>query len=220
MATNGALWAIIYGADEEQSEGAPSDPNDPLLFRETLARVAKLVPKKRIVVAINPDLRARWASELGSLPPQNCLEAPYERGAPAAVLLAFFQVFRKEPTSRVLVIPADHRVADDKSFIAALEQAAAETLGDDSRAVLLGKRGADAPISTGIFIAGSSAMLRLYDHAMPGMLRSFLSSLRGHAVWSPEALGRLFRFLPKKRLGLDLLRPAAELLRVLPVNLS
>lgn len=211
MTAGGALWAIIYGADEEQGQDAAASANDPLLLRETLARVAKVVSKKRIVVALNPELREKWAAELAAIPPQNCIEAPYERGAPAAVLLAFFQVFRKEPTSRILVIPAGQQLTDEKTFLAELDRAVAETARDDHRAILLGTRDS----SNGIFLAGSSAMLRLYDHAMPGMLRSFLSSLRGHAVWSPEALGRLFRFLPKKRLGLDLLRPAAGMLRVL-----
>lgn len=256
MTARGQLWAIIYGADEDQYPQL----NDAHVFRDTLSRVAKVVSEKRIVVSMTPEVHALWGEELGRLPVQNRIEAPYERGVPAGALLAFFQLFRKEPTSRVLLIPANHRVREEKVLLDALELAASSTPGDDNCAVLIGMRERDALlpgdllhvseseakkdhthkvvridptpqldmrhfavergalISTGIVAAGSSAMLRLYDHALPGMLRSFLATLRGRAIWSPETLGRLFRFLPKRQLGRDLLTPSSELLRVLPVG--
>src|SRR5262245_37739493 len=95
MAVRGQIWAIIYGADEEQYPYL----NDADIFRETLARVLKVVSEKRIVVSMTSEVHARWGEALARLPVQNRIEVPYERGAAASALLAFFQLFRKEPTS-------------------------------------------------------------------------------------------------------------------------
>src|SRR5262245_15247420 len=115
MVVRGQLWAIIYGEDEDQR---------PEIFHETLARVEKVVSKKRIVVVATEETGRARSEEPCALPPENCLELPCDRGTPAAALLAFFHVFRKEPTSRVLLIPAHHRVKNERSFLEALEAAA------------------------------------------------------------------------------------------------
>src|SRR5690242_8013350 len=113
MVLRGELWAIIYGADDDHHP----DLNEASIFRETLARIEKIVSKKRIVIAATADTRKTWNDELRALPAENRLELPCERGVPAAGLLAFFHVFRKEPTSRVLLIPAHHRVNNEKIFL-------------------------------------------------------------------------------------------------------
>jgi mannose-1-phosphate guanylyltransferase len=203
--------------------------------------------------------RASWSSaDCGALE-QNMIEQPYDRGSAASILLPFFAIFRREPSARVLVVPAHHTVECDDVLTAAMLEASHATPGNDNRAVLLGiepeQRHRDYPlivpaqhmqdegtrdvvsiedvedadvrsfliergalVSSQIFVAGTSAMLRLYDHALPGLLRSFLTHLRGQETPSRELLQGLYRFLPRREAHTDLLRSSAEVLRVARVD--
>src|SRR5436853_160126 len=66
-------------------------------------------------------------------------------------------------------------------------------------------------IYSGVLAANTSAVLRLFDHSLAGLLRSFLVNLRGQSLWSTELLTALYRFIPRKDLRRDLLLPAAEI---------
>jgi mannose-1-phosphate guanylyltransferase len=250
MTAPGELWAILYGAGDCEPEA----------LGRSIERIAGLIPKKRILVVATPESCEAHRAVLAALPAKNSLFVPIERGAPAALLLSFFHLFRAQPSARVLFIPAAHQVEDEAAFLRVLQATADAAPGSENRAVLVGLKSNDAfvpgaliysgedqkkgtervlrldcsididvrtfavergaTIFSGIFAASSSSMLRLYEHALPGLLRSFLSQLRGQTTWSDELLSRLFRFLPKKQLGEDLLEPSADFLRVMLLESS
>jgi hypothetical protein len=262
MKRHDPLWAIVISMDSFADEPLIDDVDEPAVdprpietrMEETLARAARLTRSERIMVCVSKPGKKRWAERLADLPPRNVIVQPYDRGTAPAMLLPFFHVFRRDPSAKVLVMPAHHHVDDERILDSALLEAASETPNRDNRAVLLGmapdgareatwilpsettvgptreialidrapagagfeERG--AMVMSGILATHTSAMLRLFDHALPGLLRTFLVNLRGQSLWSQETLSNLYRFLPKKDLIRDLLLPSAEICRVLPVE--
>lgn len=261
MTGRGQPWAIIHGAEERagtDAERLRSKLDDPLVFERVYDRMVRIVGAEHVLIAASHRLRETWAEVLADIPDHNIIDHPYERGLPAAILLPFLHIFRREPSARVLVVPADQIISEEDIFERALLEALDATPGPDNRAVLLGMKPrtiADpghllflsertvgrtcellqiepardpevrelleqngALINSMIFAAGTSAMLRLYDQTLPGLFRSFISQLRGSDAWTPEVISALYRFLPHAELLKDLLRPGADLLRVLPVD--
>jgi mannose-1-phosphate guanylyltransferase len=110
---------------------------------------------------------------------------------------------------RVWIVPSERGVASTREIVGFSVNPPVEL-----RAHLIEQ---GALINSSVFAANTSALLRLYDNALPGLLRSFLVNLRGQSLWSTELLAKLYRFIPKKDLVRDLLLPSAEICRVLPV---
>ncbi len=95
------------------------------LVEQTIARAELLVPRERVVVSTT----ARWRTEtcqcLARVPGVNLLEQPRNAGTTPALLTALLEIYVRDPDARVAVLPSDHYVSDDASFMATVARAAA-----------------------------------------------------------------------------------------------
>jgi mannose-1-phosphate guanylyltransferase len=125
---SGDLWVILLAAgDGSRVHGLMSDmwgADAPKQFcsldrRESMLqwsirRALGMVPKSRIVTVVAAKHRHWWSRDLADLPLKNVVIQPRNRGTAAGILLPLLHVIQKDPHARILILPSDHYVSDEK----------------------------------------------------------------------------------------------------------
>src|SRR6476469_4124101 len=101
------------------------------LLEETVNRVSSWIPKERILVLTNVDQEKGVRALLKNLPPENIVAEPAKRDTAAAMALGTAWVALRDHSATMMVLPADHVIADAKAFqeTMSLAAAAAEETG-------------------------------------------------------------------------------------------
>jgi mannose-1-phosphate guanylyltransferase len=102
------------------------------LLEETVARLAGLVPRERILILTNVDQEAAVRKLLIGFPKENTVAEPAKRDTAAAVALGTGWVAARDHTATMIVLPADHVIANRAAFQKTLALAvdAAEETGE------------------------------------------------------------------------------------------
>jgi mannose-1-phosphate guanylyltransferase len=108
------------------------------LLAQALSRAGRLVPPSRTVTVVAARHRAWWRPELEALPASHAVVQPDNRGTAAGVLLPLLSIARRDPRATVVLLPADHLVADEEVFAAASRAALRETARRERVVTLLG----------------------------------------------------------------------------------
>jgi mannose-1-phosphate guanylyltransferase len=95
------------------------------LLEETIARLEGLVPSERILVLTNVDQEKAVRDLLKGFPKQNIIAEPAKRDTAAAVALGAGWVAARDHAATMLVLPADHVIADRAAFQETMKTAAA-----------------------------------------------------------------------------------------------
>src|SRR5918999_2831034 len=93
------------------------------LLQQTIARLDPLLRPHDIYVITSQALVRATQEQLPQLPEHNVLGEPLARSTAVAAALAT-TLARRESDEVALVLPADHFVADEEAFAAALQEAA------------------------------------------------------------------------------------------------
>jgi mannose-1-phosphate guanylyltransferase len=113
---------------------------DRSLLETTLDRIRPLFPPNRTLVVVNHDHLAVAGDQLGTLPPDNVLVQPSNRGTGPGLLFALLRLARRHPGAVVAVFPSDHYVRDERAFLSHVERAARIVRQVPEKVVLLGLR--------------------------------------------------------------------------------
>ncbi len=219
----GHVWAIILAAGEgSRLKSLTATPRgDPVpkqfcsfmsgqsLLRQTIIRAERIVPKERIVVIVAKAHKRYWRGRFSDLPAPNIIIQPENRGTGPGILLPLLHILRQDPGARVIVLPSDHYLEDERvlqiSFRAALQAAQDE----ENRAILLGITPDGADPQYGWIVPGASAGRRVRQIA------SFVEkppSDLAQALFSRGALWSSFLFAARVSALLRLYESAAPLL--------
>ncbi len=93
------------------------------LLQQTVARLGALLKPQDIYVITSGSHVRATQDQLPQLPPDNVLGEPLARSTAVAAGLATVLV-RRESDEVAFVLPADHHIADEDAFVAALREAA------------------------------------------------------------------------------------------------
>lgn len=226
------------------------------LLRWALDRANALVPLSRVLVVVAEQHGRYWRETLSDLPRENVIVQPRNRGTAAGILLpALDIVLRRDPSARVVVLPADHFVGSEQTLCRALSSAVRAVRRPDAPLVLLGMVGEDgdheygwilpasgssarlravrsfvekpdaetrhglarsgALVNSFVFAARGATLVRLYEDALPDLLRAFipvvLAGSRG------EHLRELYDRIPSHDFSRVVLERSARSLGVLAV---
>jgi mannose-1-phosphate guanylyltransferase len=108
------------------------------LLGEALARAARIVPRKRIVVVVADEHRSLWERELQALPPENVIVQPRNRGTAAGIMLPALHVLARDPEARMAFLPSDHHVEQEEVIGSSLRMALASLEETEGGLTLLG----------------------------------------------------------------------------------
>src|ERR1700724_1294796 len=95
------------------------------LLEETIARLEGLVASERILILTNVDQEKAVRDLLKSFPKENIIAEPAKRDTAAAVALGAGWVAARDHGATMLVLPADHVIADRAAFQETMKTAAA-----------------------------------------------------------------------------------------------
>jgi mannose-1-phosphate guanylyltransferase len=131
-----ALTREIYG--EERPKQYAVLMGSKSLLRQTLDRVALLVPPHRIVVVTQVSHAHYLRTELAGLPEIQVLAQPADRGTAAGVLMPAHWIRARDPHATVAVFPADHFVLEEAAFMGQVAQVTRYVRAHPDWLVLLG----------------------------------------------------------------------------------
>src|ERR1700736_6598092 len=94
------------------------------LLEETVSRLDGLVPPERILILTNVEQEKSVRDLLKNFPKENIIAEPAKRDTAAAVALGAGWVAARDHTATMLVLPADHVIADRAAFQETMKPAA------------------------------------------------------------------------------------------------
>jgi mannose-1-phosphate guanylyltransferase/mannose-6-phosphate isomerase len=114
--------------------------SDKTLLQQTISRIKKLIPRKRIYVITNQHYFYEIKKELLQfmIPEGNIILEPIGKNTAPAIALAARYIFLKDPNSKMVVLPSDHLISKDRLFIEAIGRAS--DLANNGYLVTLGLR--------------------------------------------------------------------------------
>lgn len=146
MPTMNETWAIVLAAGEGSrlreltTRSGVATPKQFCSLRggrsllgDALARAARIVPRKRILVIVAEEHRAFFEPELRGFAPENVVVQPRNCGTAAGILLPTMEVLARDPGARIAYLPSDHHVAKEYVIESSLRLALA-SLDDVSQA--------------------------------------------------------------------------------------
>ena len=110
------------------------------LLRQTLDRVARLVPAERTIVVSQYDHARYLDRDLCDAAAPRVLLQPENRGTGTAVLYAAHTIRRMDPDAVIAVFPSDHYVREEDAFVAHVAEVSAFVTQYPERLILLGAR--------------------------------------------------------------------------------
>lgn len=128
----------------------------PSLLQEALQRAEAVAPRSRICTIVAEQHRRFWEGPLWSLPAQNVIVQPENRGTALGLLLPMLHIAHRDPNARIVVIPSDHYVRDEATLARSLRSASAHLQGDDTHIFMLGIDPDEADSELGYIVPGNN----------------------------------------------------------------
>ena len=107
-------------------------------LEETVQRAQTVVPRDRVCAIVACAHRRHWLRPLASLPAQNVIAQPRNRGTAIGILLPLLHILERDPKARILLLPSDHHIRDEARLTAAQQAAMAAGRYENADIVLLG----------------------------------------------------------------------------------
>jgi mannose-1-phosphate guanylyltransferase len=110
----------------------------PCLLEDALHRASAVASSRHLCAVVAAQHRRWWNGLVGNLPEQNVIVQPHNRGTAHGVLLPLLHILTRDPDAQVVLLPADHYVADEDTLATALRRAAELARANDRAVYLLG----------------------------------------------------------------------------------
>ena len=121
----------------------------------TLTRARRVTPANRIVVLVLEGHRCWWERELGGIPRDNILVQSSNRGTAIGLLRALLHINDRDPGARVVLLPCDHAVDDEKILAETIRDGLDEVERFTGKVILLGAAATTPDASLGWIMPGS-----------------------------------------------------------------
>ena len=108
------------------------------MLGHTLARADRIIPPERLLTVVTHPHRQYAHEELYDRPPGTVIVQPSNRETGPGILLPLLHVYQRDPKAIVVLLPADHFIAEEERFMSYVEEAAALVATSPGCLVLLG----------------------------------------------------------------------------------
>jgi mannose-1-phosphate guanylyltransferase len=126
------------------------------LLRNALQRAAGVTCARRVCTIVAEQHRSWWAPELASLAEANVIVQPRNRGTANGILLTLLHIERRDPAARVVLLPSDHYVEDERVLATALRGTTRKLRASSREILLLGISPDEADPDLGYIVPGTS----------------------------------------------------------------
>jgi mannose-1-phosphate guanylyltransferase len=183
-------WVLVLaggGADPPESNsrhlGNPLQSRS--LLKMTLSRARTIVPRERICLLVNRGQKRDSSGSFTRRSYGNVIVQPRHRGSAAAILLAVLTILKRDPWARIIALPAQHHVDNERALTSSLLDAATPTAHTRHKLTLVGIRQEDADSASGFIVPG-----RWFEDGTRSVHRIVHSSGKESAgeVWAQGAL--------------------------------
>lgn len=103
---------------------------DRTMLQNTVDRISGMIPEERILVITNSRYVDLVQKQIPRLPAENIIGEPVARNTAPCVAYAAALLHSRDPDASMIVLPADHLVADEKRFRSIVKTAAAKARQD------------------------------------------------------------------------------------------
>lgn len=90
---------------------------DQSMLEQTRSRASLVVKQDRILTALTRTQERFYTPIVGDIPSRNLVIQPRNRGTAPAILYALLRLAGLDPGARVVLLPCDHFVDDDREFM-------------------------------------------------------------------------------------------------------
>ena len=126
------------------------------LLREALQRAAAIAPPERVCVVVAEQHRHWWQPDLGSLDPANIIVQPRNCGTANGILLPLLHIVRRDREARLVLLPSDHHVDNERVLASALRRAVRRVQSLSRQVLLLGISPEQADPDLGYIVPGAA----------------------------------------------------------------
>lgn len=102
------------------------------MLQSTVDRIEKLIPAERVWVITNDKYVDLVREQLPDIPTQNIVGEPVGRNTAPCVAAAAALIHQQDPNGTMVVLPADHLIAETDNFLSILEAAESKAREDGS----------------------------------------------------------------------------------------
>jgi mannose-1-phosphate guanylyltransferase len=163
-------WAVVLAAGEGSRlralTTAPSGISvpkqfcslyeGPSLLHEALCRAHTIAPESQTCAIVAKQHRRWWQETLRSLPAENVIVQPENRGTAVGILLPLLHILSRDLEARVVLLPSDHHVGQETLLTSALRDALEQLEWRYHESMLLGIEPDEVDPDLGYIIPGSS----------------------------------------------------------------
>jgi mannose-1-phosphate guanylyltransferase len=154
------------------------------LLHEALSRARVVAAPDRTCVIVAAQHRPWWQSLQYSIPAQNIIVQPLNRGTANGILLPLLQILHRDPHASLLVLPSDHYVRSASVLASSLQQAVAQVDRHRDRIILLGFAPEEADPELGYIVPAGPGMCEV-DRFVEKPALAFARTLIGQgALWN------------------------------------
>jgi mannose-1-phosphate guanylyltransferase len=126
------------------------------LVQEALARARRIVPLDRTCAIVARQHSPHWRQALRSLPGENIIVQPQNRGTANGVLLCVLSILARDPLARIIFLPADHFVLDESALERSLRELIASLAHNPDGLTLIGIEPDDPDPELGYIVPGQT----------------------------------------------------------------
>jgi mannose-1-phosphate guanylyltransferase len=127
----------------------------PSLLHEALRRAETIADRKRICTIVAQQHQYWWERPLRSMPGSNVVVQPENRGTGNGILLPLLHIMDRDPDARIVLLPSDHHVRDERVLARSLKQAVARLTARKGEIVLLGLEPDEVDPDLGYIVPGN-----------------------------------------------------------------
>jgi len=163
-------WALVLaGGDGSRLRALTTQPcgtpvpkqycslhGGPTLLEDAIHRAQSQVIPERVCAIVAQQHRVWWSAleALMRLPHRNLIVQPRNRGTAIGILYSLVHILSQDPAAQVLLLPADHYVADEQTLQRSLAAALARVASNPSQPVLLGMHPDEPDSELGYIVPG------------------------------------------------------------------
>ncbi len=157
------------------------------LLREAMQRAEAIASAEHICTVVAGQHRQWWEPALQAIDPANIIVQPRNCGTAHGILLPLLHIIQRDPDARLVLLPSDHHVENERVLAAALKRAVRRLRSFSDQVLLLGIAPEAADPDLGYIVPGASVgaevstVARFVEKPTASLARQLIE---GGALWN------------------------------------